>query len=171
MEYQALAGGAFYLHGSFWVFVAVVIFAVLAGRQISGAITGMLDQRTAGVSAALAEAAQLKAEAEAMLANARARQAQAEEDAKQILAIAHVEAASLAASLAADAEASAKRREQMAIERIAAAEASAVAEIRAVAIDIATTAAKSLLADQFNAEADALLIDKAIAAAPAALRA
>ena len=81
-----------------------------------------------------------------------------------------MEAASLAASLAADAEASAKRRERMAIERIAAAEASAVAEIRATAIDIATAASAALLADTFGAEADAPLLDKAIAAAPAALR-
>jgi F-type H+-transporting ATPase subunit b len=171
MEYQALSGSAFYLHGSFWVFVAVAIFALVAGRQIAGVIAAMLDERGASVSAALAEAAQLKTEAQAILADARARQAQAEEDAKAILATAHVEAASLAAALAADAQASAKRRERMAIDRIAAAEASAVAEIRATAIDIATAATTALLADTFGSEADAAMIDKAIAAAPAALRA
>jgi F-type H+-transporting ATPase subunit b len=170
MNYGAFTGQAFYLHGSFWVLVAVVIFALVAGRQISRVIAAMLDERGASVSAALAEAAQLKTEAEAMLADARKRQAQAEEDAKSILATAHVEAASLAASLAAEAEASAKRREKMAIERIAAAEASAVAEIRATAIDIATAASTALLADTFGTEADAPLLDKAIAAAPAALR-
>jgi F-type H+-transporting ATPase subunit b len=58
----------------------------------------------------------------------------------------------------------------MAIERIAAAEASAVAEIRATAIDIATSATAALLADTFGPQADAALLDKAIAAAPAALR-
>ena len=171
MNYGAFTGVVFYAHPSFWVAVAVVIFAIVAGRQIARVIAAMLDDRTAAVQTALAEAAQLKAEAEAMLAAAKTRQAQAEEDAKQILATAHVEAASLAASLAADAEATAKRRERMAIERIAAAEASAVAEIRATAIDIATTASKALLADTFGAEADAALIDRAISAAPSALRA
>lgn len=170
MNYGAFAGQAFYLHGSFWVFVAVVIFALLAGRQISRAIAAMLDERTAGVSAALAEAAQLKAEAEAILADAKARQKQAEDDAKKILETAHVEAANLAAALAVEAEAAAKRRERMAIDRIAAAEASALAEIRAAAIDVATAASTALLADTLGPEADAALIDKAIAAAPVALR-
>jgi F-type H+-transporting ATPase subunit b len=170
MEYHALSGAAFYLHGAFWVFVAVAVFVLVAGRQISRVIAAMLDERGASVSAALAEAAQLKAEAETILADARARQQQAQLDAKAILETAHVEAASLAASLAAEAEASAKRREQMAIDRIAAAEASAVAEIRATAIDIATAATTALLADTFGPDADAPLLDKAIAAAPAALR-
>jgi len=170
MNYGAFAGQAFYLHGSFWVLIAVLIFVLVAGRQIARIIGAMLDERGASVSAALAEAAQLKTEAEALLADAKARQKQAEEDAKAILATAHVEAASLAASLAAEAEASAKRRERMALERIEAAEAAAVNEIRATAIDIATAASASLLAATFGADADAALIDRAIAAAPAALR-
>lgn len=170
MNYGAFTGHVFYEHGSFWVFVALVVFAIVAGRQIARIIGAMLDERGASVSAALAEASQLKTEAEAMLAEARKRQAQAEEDAKSILETAHVEAASLAASLAAEAEAAAKRREQMALDRIAAAEASAVAEIRATAIDIATAASTALLSDTFGPQADAALLDKAIAAAPAALR-
>jgi len=170
MNYGAFAGKVFYEHGSFWVLIAVVIFALVAGKQIGRIIGAMLDERGAAVSAALAEASQLKAEAQAMLAEARKRQAQAELDAKTILETAHVEATSLAASLAAEAEASAKRREKMAIERIAAAEASAIAEIRATAIDIATAASTALLADTFGPQADAALIDRAIAAAPAAFR-
>lgn len=170
MNYGAFTGQAFYLHGSFWVLIAVAIFALVAGRQISRAIGAMLDERGAAVSAALAEASQLKTEAQAILADAKKRQAQAELDAKAILETAHVEAASLAASLAVEAEASAKRREKMALERIAAAEASAVAEIRATAIDIATAASAALLADTFGPQADAALIDRAIAAAPAAFR-
>lgn len=171
MNYGAFAGQIFYLHGSFWVLVAVIIFALVAGRQIVRVIGAMLDKRAADVSAALAEAAQLKTEAEAMLAEAKKRQAQAEEDAKAILATAHVEAASLAAALAADAEATARRREKMALDRIAAAEASAVAEIRATAIDIATAASTALLTESFGPEADAVLLDKAIAGAASALRA
>lgn len=170
MIYGALSGEAFYLHGAFWVAIAVVIFAAVAGRQVWRMIANLLDARTASVTAALAEAAQLKQEAQAILADAKARQAQAEADAKAILETAHVEAASLAAALAAEAEASAKRREKMAVDRIAAAEASALAEIRAVAIDVATSASAALLADQFGPAADAALLDNAIAGAPAALR-
>jgi F-type H+-transporting ATPase subunit b len=157
-------------HGVFWVLIAVVIFAVLAGRKIVCAVVGMLDARTKLVQDALNEAAELKAEAEAMLRNAQAAQAQAAKDAEQILASAKAEAARMAASLAAEAEATAKRRERMAMERIAAAEAAAVKEVRAVAIDIATAASARLLHDTFGEGPDAAMIDQSIVGVPAALR-
>jgi F-type H+-transporting ATPase subunit b len=170
MEYEALTSAP-WAHGTFWVAIAIAIFAIVAGRQIARVIASMLDARADGVSAALAEAAQLKKEAEVMLADAKARQAQAMEDAKLILASAKAEAARLASSLAAEAEATAKRRERMALDRIAAAEASAVNEVRAAAIDIATSASAAVLSETFGAQADAAIIDHAIAAVPAALRA
>jgi F-type H+-transporting ATPase subunit b len=171
MEYEALAGGPVYTHGSFWVFVAVVIFALLAGRRIISAITAMLDARTKSVSDALAEAARLKSEAEIILADAKARHAQAMEDAEKILELAQQEAATLAAALTAEAEAIAKRREQMAVDRIAAAEAAAVKEVRAAAINTATATAAALLRAEVGPQGDAALIDHAITTLPGALRA
>jgi len=169
MEYQALHPQP-WLHGSFWVFVAIIVFAVFAGRKILDAINGMLDARTQSVRDALDEAARLKAEAEAMLEAAKAAQAQAIQDAKDILETAQAGAARMAAELAADAKTAAKWRERMALERIAAAEANAVKDVRAAAIDIATAAATAILREQFSAEADAAMIDHAIAGVPAALR-
>ena len=169
MEYDALYAN-FWAHGTFWVFVAVVIFAFIAGRKVLNALAGLLDARTKAVQAALDEAAQLKAEAEAILADAKQKQAQAAEDAKQILATAHAEAERLAAELAAEAEASAKRREHMAMERISAAEAAAVKEVRAAAIDIATAASAAILRDTVSNDTDNALIDHAITALPKALR-
>lgn len=169
MEYQAFHID-FWAHGAFWVFVAVVIFAILAGRRLATAVVGMLDARTKQVQDALDEAAQLKAEAEAMLRDAQAAQAQAVKDAEQILSSATAEAARMAAALAAEAEATTKRRERMAMERIAAAEAAAVKEVRAAAIDIATAASARLLQDTFGAATDAVMIDQSIAGVPTALR-
>jgi F-type H+-transporting ATPase subunit b len=169
MEYQAFHSTP-WQHGSFWVFIAIVIFAVVAGRKIVAAVNKLLDTRTQGVRDALDEAARLKEEAEAMLQDAKTRQAQALEDAKQILASAQAEAARMAAELAEEAEATAKRRERMALERIAAAEASAVKDVRAAAIDIATAASAAILREGFNVEADAAMIDQAIAGVPGALR-
>jgi F-type H+-transporting ATPase subunit b len=169
MEYQALLASP-WTHGSFWVFIAIVIFVVLVGRKIVEVITGMLDKRTQSVRDALEEAAQLKAEAERILGDAKARQAQAVEDAKQILASAQAEAARMAAELAEEAQATAQRRERLALERIAAAEASAVKEVRAAAIDIATAASAAVLRENFGTEADAAIIDQAIAGVPGALR-
>ena len=169
MEYQALHNTP-WLHGSFWVFIAIVIFAVLAGRKIMAAINGMLDKRTNDVREALQEAARLKTEAEAMLAQAKAQHAQAMQDAKEILASAHQEAERMSAALAEEAEATAKRRERLALERIAAAEVSAVNDVRVAAIEIAAAASVALLRDGFASERDAGLVDQAIAAVPAALR-
>jgi len=156
--------------GSFWVLVAIVIFAGLAGRKILSTITGMLDARTQSVRDALEEAARLKAEAEAILAEAKAAQAQSIEDAKNILENARAAAERMTAELAASARAAAKWRERMALERIAAAEASAVKDVRAAAIDIATAASAAVLGESFGPEADAAMVDLAIAGVPGALR-
>ncbi|MDE1907658.1 MAG: F0F1 ATP synthase subunit B, partial [Rhodospirillales bacterium] len=83
---------------------------------------------------------------------------------------AHAEAQRLATELAADAEAAARRREQMAMERIKGAEAAAVKEVRAAAIDIATAASAAIMRDNVSNDTDAALIDQAITALPKALR-
>jgi F-type H+-transporting ATPase subunit b len=59
----------------------------------------------------------------------------------------------------------------MAIDRIAAAEKAAVDDVRLAAADIATTAARQVLVEGLTAEADAKLVDQAIAQLPAALAA
>ncbi len=169
MEYQAFHNIP-WQHGSFWVFIAIVIFAVLFGRRIATPITGMLDRRAVAVREALAEAARLKAEAEMMLAQAKARQEQAARDARDILEAAHDEAARLARDLRQDAEAAARWRERLALERITAAEQAAVNEVRAAAIEIASRATAETLREDLPAAADAALVDQAISALPKALR-
>jgi F-type H+-transporting ATPase subunit b len=168
MEYHALTLTP-WMTGTFWVAAAVLVFAVLFGRKIMTPATAMLDARAAGVRAALDEAATLKAEAEAMLADAKQRQAQAVADAKHILASAHAEAERMARELAEEAEATAKRRERLALDRIAAAEKAALHEVRSVAVDVATAAAAQLLRDGFAANTGGTMIDHAIAGIPAAL--
>jgi F-type H+-transporting ATPase subunit b len=169
MEYQAFHANP-WQHGSFWVAVAIVIFALLFWRKIAVPFVGMLDARTNAVREALDEAARLKAEAEAMLKDAQARQEQAQADAKQILAMAHDEAARLTAALAEEAQATAKRRERMALQRIEAAEKSAVNDVRSAAIDIATAATAQILRAGLDADSGAAMIDNAILGVPAALR-
>jgi F-type H+-transporting ATPase subunit b len=169
MEYQAFHAIP-WQHGSFWVAVAIVIFAVLFGKKILVPLTGMLDARTNAVRAALDEAAALRAEAEALLADAKRRQALAIADAEKIREDAKAEAARTAAELAKEARAVTRRRERLALDRIAAAEKAALQEVRSVAIDVATNAAAYLLRDGFAEDARAAMIDQSIAAIPAALR-
>jgi len=168
MEYHALTLMP-WLTGTFWVTMAVLVFAVLFGKRIGMPIGGMLDARATAVRTALDEAAQLKAEAEALLEDAKKRQAQAIADAKHILESAHSEAERMSEALASEAEATAKRRERMALDRIAAAEKAALHEVRRIAIDVATAAAAQALRSGFAADEGAAMIDTAITGIPAAL--
>jgi F-type H+-transporting ATPase subunit b len=150
--------------------VAILIFAVLFAKKIIQPIFAMLDARTAAVQTALEEAAALKREAEAMLADAKARQAKAIADAGTIMAQAEAEAARTREQLSAEAQAVARRRERIALDRIAAAEKVALEEVRSVAIDVATSTAAAMLRTGFAADQGETMIDHAISGIPAALR-
>lgn len=152
-----------------WVALAFIVFFVLFGKKLWGALAGMLDERAAKIRAELDEAARLRNEAEAMLKDAQARREAATVEAQQMLAGAKAEAARLAQAAAAEAEASAKRREQMALDRIAAAEKAAIDEVRVTAAEVATVAARQVIADGLSATADERLVDQAIAQLPTAL--
>ncbi len=154
-----------------WVVVAFFLFFILFGKKIWGALSGMLDARAVSVKAELEEASRLRREAEAMLRDAEKQRLDAMAEAKVLIAGARAEAQRLTAATAAEAEASAKRREQMAIDRIGAAEKAAVDDVRLAAADIATTAARQVMAEGISADADAVLIDQAIAQLPTALAA
>ena len=161
-------------HGFFaeprnWVLIAFILFFVIFGRKLWSALAGMLDDRAARVRAELDEAARLRQEAEAMLRDAETRRAEALRDAQALIEGAKTEAARVAAAAAAEAEASARRREQMAMDRIAAAEKAAVDEVRLTAADVATSAARQVIAEGLSAEADSRLVDHAIAQLPSAL--
>ena len=86
-----------------------------------------------------------------------------------MLDTARAEAARVGEAARAEAAASATRREQMAMDRIAAAEQAAVTDVRMVAADIAARAAHEVIRNGFTPEADAQLIDRAIQGLPAAL--
>ncbi len=152
-----------------WVVIAFIIFFVLFGGKLWSALTGMLDDRAAKVRAELEEASRLRTEAEAMLREAEQRRDEALADAKALIAGAQAEAARLSAATAAEAEASARRREQMAIDRIAAAEKAAVDEVRMTAVDVASLAARQVIAEGLSPEAGSALVDQAIAQLPSAL--
>lgn len=161
----------FWLNPKFWVAVAFVIFFLALGKKIWAALTGALDKRADGIRAQLDEAARLRGEAETMLREAEAERAAALQEAEQLIAGAKAEAERVAAAAAAEAEAAAKRRERMALDRIASAEASALAEVRNAAAEVASAAARVVLAETVDASADAALVERSLADLPKALRA
>lgn len=169
MEYADFYGN-FWQKGAFWVTVAVLSFAIIFGRKVLRAVLAMLDQRSAAIEAALQEAAALRSEAEAMLKDAERRRAEAEAQAQAMIDAAAHEAARMAAEFMQDAQTHAQRRERMALDRIAAAESSAVAELRAQAADLAVRATALSLAASIDAAHDQSLIDQAITQLPVAFR-
>ncbi len=152
-----------------WVLIAFILFFVIFGRKLWSALVQMLDDRAARVRTELEEAARLRQEAEAMLRDAEARRAEALREAQALIAGAKAEAGRVAAAAGAEAEASARRREQMAMDRIAAAEKAAVDEVRLTAVEVATMAARQVIAEGLSADADSRLIDHAITQLPTAL--
>jgi F-type H+-transporting ATPase subunit b len=152
-----------------WVLIAFVLFFVLFGRRLWAVLAQMLDDRAAKVRTELDEAARLRQEAEAMLRDAEMRRAEALREAQALIEGAKAEAERVAAAAGAEAEASARRREQMAMDRIAAAEKAAVDEVRLTAAEVATAAARQVIAEGLSADAASRLIDHAITQLPSAL--
>ncbi len=152
-----------------WVAVAFVIFFVIFGSKIWRALASMLDKHAATIRSELEEASRLRKDAESMLADAQTKREAALNEARALIQSAHAEAVRVAEQSRSDAEAAGKRREQMAMERIAAAEKAAVTDVRVAAADIAARAAQDVIATTLSAEADAAIIDRAIAGLPSAL--
>ena len=155
----------------FWVLVAFVIFFVLFGTKLWAAITGMLDGRTASIRTELDEAARLRAEAEQMLRDAQAAREAALLEARQVLERSRAEAARVTLEAQTESAAAAKRRERMALDRIAAAEKTVIVEVRQMAADLATQAARDVIAAHLSQDAGTALVDDAIAGLPRSLRA
>ena len=159
------------LHESeFWVLVAAIVFVALVGRRVFGVIAGGLDARAARISGELDEARRLREEAERLVAEYRAKEKEAVADAEAIVARAKAEAERIAAQSSRDLELALERRQRMAEERIAQAEAKALEEVRSVAIDVAIAAAREVIAAEIDERRGGALIDEAIFALPQRLR-
>ncbi len=142
----------------FWVLVAFVIFVALVWKKASAAIGSLLDGRAEKIRAELDEAERLHKDAQALLNGYQRRLADAQKEAEAVLAHAREEAARLRAQAGTDLEASLKRREAQAVDRIAQAEAAALAEVRNLTVDVAIGASKRVLAGGLSpAQADTLI--------------
>jgi F-type H+-transporting ATPase subunit b len=154
----------------FWVLVAAVIFVALVGRKIFRALAGGLDARAARIRNELDEARRLREKAEALVAEYRAKEREAAAEAEAIVAHAKQEAERIAVQSARELEQTLARRQQMAEDRIAQAEAKALAEVRIAAIDIAIAAARDVIAGGMDQRRGGALLDDAILALPQRLR-
>lgn len=148
-----------------WVSVAMAVLLLIAfgWLKVHRTIAGGLDARIAAIRAALEEASQLRAEAEALRDEYASRSAGLKEEAEAMLDNARKEAETIVAAAEQRSADMIARRERMAQDKIAAAERQALADLQARAATAATAAAAALIAARHDAAADALLADQAIA--------
>ncbi len=145
---------AFYADPAFWALVGLVIFlGLLVWRKIPNMIGKQLDDRSAKIAGELAAAEALRKEAEAKLEDAKRRQLEAETDAQAIVEAARKEAAQLAATATAQLNDSIARRQKMAEDRIARAEAEAIRDVKITAVQTASRAAAAVLTEQLSGKA------------------
>jgi F-type H+-transporting ATPase subunit b len=147
-----------------WVYVGLTIFLLLAifVAKAPKKITDALDARIAETVKTLNEAKALRAEAETLLADAKAKQAEGQKHAAEIIAQAKVEAQDMVAALEVSTGELIARRQKMAEDKIAAAERTAIADLRAQAARAATVAATALIGEVHDAKADKGLVDNTI---------
>jgi len=147
-----------------WVALAMVaVFALMLWKKVPAAIAAALDRKIAGIRQQLDEAAQLRAEAEALRAEYEAKSNQADAEAATMIERARTEAAGILTQAESDAAALVERRTRMAEDKIAAAERAAVDAVRARAAAAAAAAAEVLIRDRLDAAGDKSLVDATIA--------
>ena len=146
-----------------WVALSMAVL-ILIGLflNVPKMLTKGLDAGIFEIKQQLDEARALREEAEALRQEYADKIAGAEKDAAAMLDHARHEAGAIVAKAEADTAAVITRREKMATDKIAAAENAALAELRAQIAEAASTAARGLIAANFGAEADTVLIEKAI---------
>jgi len=154
----------------FWVLLAVVAFVIGVWKPARRAILGGLDARAVRIRNELDTAQRLREEAQQALAAYQQQQRQAAAEAEAILAHARGEAERIAAQAARNLEEALERRRRLAEERIAQEEAKALAEIRAVTVDVAISAARQVIAAELDETRGGALIDAAIVALPQQLQ-
>lgn len=160
---------AFMRDAEFWVLVAFVIAVAFLIYKVRGIVTGALDARAAKIKSELDEAQRLREEAQTKLAEYQRKQRDALKEAEAIVAYAKAEAERVAAQGARDLDAAVERRQRLATEKIALAEAKALAEVRNTAVDLAIAAVGHVLAQDLDPARRSALIDEAIAALPPTL--
>ena len=146
------------------VSIAMLAFiAILLWKKVPGVIAGALDKQIADIRRQLDEAKALRAEAETLRDDYAGKIAAAQATTADMMAHAGSEAEAIVAQAKTDAADLVTRRARMAEDRIAAAERTALAEVRAKAAQAATAAAATLIAQRHDAAADKSLVDSTIA--------
>ncbi len=147
----------------FWVMIAFFCFmGLLAYMGVPKLMMKSLDDRADQIRRELDEARRLREEAQQLLGDYQKKARDAEAEAKSIIDQARVEAEAMAQETRKGLVESLERRTKQAEDKIARAEAQAVGEVRAAAVDTAIAAAERILKTKVAGPIGATMIDQGI---------
>lgn len=153
-----------------WVGIGfVLVIAFFIWKRIPGMVGKQLDARAATIAKELDEAKRLHEEAAALLAQYKQKAAAADREAEAILVEARAEAERFSTDSRAALAQQIERRGKAAQEKIAQAEAQAIAEVRALAADAAVAAAEKLIASRLTDDRAKALIAESVREIPGKL--
>lgn len=147
---------------NFYLWIALIVLIALIWWKGWKGIAAGLDGKVEKIRLAIEEAENLKAEAERTLAEYKRKQRDAMAEAERIVAHAKREAEEIREQQLADLKVALQRREQLAMDRLAQAEANAVRAVRAGAVDAAIQATADILRSKLDDRHAAQLINSSI---------
>lgn len=148
---------------TFWAFIALVLFlGLLAYLKVPAWVGRNLDSRAQRIYDELEEARRLREEAQQLLAEYQRKRELAEKEAEDIILTAKREAELLARDARKKIEDFVARRNKMAEQKIAFAEAEAVNTVRNTAVDLAVAAAGQVIHNKLDKKGADTLFDVSI---------
>lgn len=149
------------MDATFWALIALIIFlGIVFYMKVPGMLTKNLDERADKIRDDLEEARRLREEAQELLAEYQRKRKEAEQEASDIIAAAERDAELMAKEAEEKTADFVARRTAMAEQKIAQAQAQAVADVRASAVEIAVAAAGKIVEGKVSgATADKLIKD------------
>jgi F-type H+-transporting ATPase subunit b len=144
------------MDATFWALVGLIIFlGIIVYLKVPAALAKSLDERAAKISKELDEARTLREEAQALLAEYHRKRKEAEKEASDIVAAAGREANAIVEDAKQKTEEYVARRNKLAEQKIASAEAEAIKEVRTAAVELAVAAASRIVAEKVDEKASA----------------
>lgn len=148
----------FGINAEFWAIVALILFiGVILYVRVPKLLGTSLDAQIKKIEDELNAASKLREEAKTLLASYANKRQEAEAEAQAIVTAARDEASRLAVEAGTALEALIVRRTKAVEEKIAQAEAQAIAEVRGRSADVAVEAARVLLTQQMAEKGEALV--------------
>jgi F-type H+-transporting ATPase subunit b len=148
----------------FWEWLGLLaVVAILLYRRVPALIGTALDRRAEAIAGELANVKRLREEAETVLITYRDQAKNAQTEAEAILSETRAETERFTAEARAQMNAQIARRARQAQDRIAQAEANAMAEIRTLAANTAVAAAAKIISARLGEEKAASLVSRGIA--------